>query len=112
MFMKSNSTKNVVSVPCPICDVDDSSTRSRQWIECENCSVWFQGRCVKLTKRQIEAMDEPWFGPCCSSSSAAANQQKPESFSFNREGAVIKRVPKASRIQTSNRDSSKSSDGK
>ena len=44
-------------------------------------------------------MDEPWFGPCCSSSSAAANQQEPESFSFNREGAVIKRVPKASRIQ-------------
>ena len=96
--MMSNSTKNVVSVPCPICDVDDSSTRSRQWIECESCTIWFHGRCVKLTKRQIEAMHEPWFGLCCSTSSGAANQQEPESFSFNREGAVIKRVPKASRI--------------
>ena len=74
-------------------------TRSRQWIECESCNVWFRSRCVKLTKRQMEAMDEPWFGPCCSTSSAAVNQQKPEYFSFNREGAVIKRVGKASRIQ-------------
>ena len=62
-------------------------------------SVRFHSRCVKLTKRQIEAMDEPWFGSCCSTSSAAANQPEPESFSFNREGAVIKRVPKAFRIQ-------------
>ena len=97
--MKSNSAKNVFSVSCPICDIDDSSTRSRQWIEYESCSVWFHCRCVNLTKKKIAAMNKPWFGPCCSTSSAAANRQEPEIFSFIKEGAILKRVPKASRVQ-------------
>ena len=44
-------------------------------------------------------MDEPWSDPCCSTSSAAANRQEPKSFSFSREGAILKRVPRASRIK-------------
>ena len=42
-------------VPCAKSGIDDSQTRSRKWIVCENCSLWYHITCVKLT-RQIEAI--------------------------------------------------------
>ena len=85
-------------VPYPKCDTDDSSTRSRQEIKCEVCNVWYHTKCVKLTKRQVQAMNDLWIGSCCSSS--PPTMQVAQSFSFSREGSIFKQVPKAFRLHS------------
>ena len=91
----SFSTKADGPVPCAKCSIDDSQTRSRKWIVCENCCLWYI-TCVKLTTRQIEAISGDWIGPCCS---AVSSTGSPGKVTINRNGPVSKRVPKASRIQ-------------
>ena len=50
---------------------------------------------MKLT-RQIEAIGGDWIGACCS---AVPSTDSPGKVTINRNGLVLKRVPKASRIQ-------------
>ncbi|KAG1702407.1 Retrotransposable element SLACS protein [Nymphon striatum] len=93
-------------IPCWKCNVGDSNSRRRQWIACSVCKAWFHITCVKVTKRLIEAIGN-WTGPCCAAPSQTprpTNFQTPENcepdiLNFSRKGSVLKRVPKASRIQ-------------
>ena len=83
-------------VPCAKCGVGDSQTRSRKWIVCEKLLFMDHITCVKLTTRQIEAIGGDWIGPCCS---AVSSTGSPRKVTINRNGPVLKRVLKASRIQ-------------
>ena len=91
----SFSSKVDGPVPCAKCGIDNSQTRSRKWIVGENCCLWYHVTCVKLT-RQIEAIGGDRIGPCCS---AVSSTGLPGKVTINRNGPVLKRVPKASKIQ-------------
>ena len=115
---KSRSNKMVatdhsnIAVPCSKCGINDCRTRQRAWIGCDSCLSWFHITCVKISRRNAEAL-QTWNGPCCTPSTfppppAANSSSQPAAtptsgddqvFDFTKHSGkrILKRIPKASR---------------
>ena len=86
---------------CLRCGLNKNESKKRLWIRRDQCMGWHHSTCVKLTKNRSKSLNF-WVGPCCTPKIINDTQPFNFLFSFLRVGAVLKQVPKASRIPKGN----------